>query len=394
MAKFIGALIRRERLRQNYSQEGLCRGICAVSYLSKIEQGKAEAGADILIPLLKRLGISYETDPDFLRQAEAAVEALYDALLSGMSDLPPFQEKLEWLQAHWDRCMASPYMLDALLLNGYKTWSIPPEAGEFAACMTNRQRALYLLLRLCIAEEDTADELLRLAPCGFYTYKAGVVYFVLGRYLEAVDLLARSYDLAAREGNVHVMCEAKMYLGNCYTETGQGKLMLEQYRVARKLAAALGRTQLIQVIDYNVGSTYLEWGMADKAYAVLRNSSRQDALYLHKLAIALEKLGRREEALSAVEQARAQNVKPAVREMLDLVEYRLRHPDYLHDSVYSEQMTGLFELLRRTMSDGFVRFHLPYMLEVLEAERRYKDAYRLSVEFSELSSFLKSESLP
>ena len=45
MEQFIGILIRRERLRQNYSQEGLCRGICAVSYLSKIEQGKVQAGS-------------------------------------------------------------------------------------------------------------------------------------------------------------------------------------------------------------------------------------------------------------------------------------------------------------------------------------------------------------
>ncbi|MBQ6877388.1 MAG: helix-turn-helix transcriptional regulator, partial [Oscillospiraceae bacterium] len=38
-----GFLIKRERLLKNWSQEGLCKGICAVSYLSKIEQGKAEA---------------------------------------------------------------------------------------------------------------------------------------------------------------------------------------------------------------------------------------------------------------------------------------------------------------------------------------------------------------
>lgn len=36
-----GLLIRQARLRLNWSQEGLCRGICAPSYLSKIEQGKA-----------------------------------------------------------------------------------------------------------------------------------------------------------------------------------------------------------------------------------------------------------------------------------------------------------------------------------------------------------------
>ena len=53
MDAFIGTLIRRERLRRNLSQEGLCKGICVVSYLSKIEQGKAEAGEDILLPLLK-----------------------------------------------------------------------------------------------------------------------------------------------------------------------------------------------------------------------------------------------------------------------------------------------------------------------------------------------------
>ena len=33
---------------------------------------------------------------------------------------------------------------------------------------------------------------------------------------------------------------------------------------------------------------------------------------------------------------------------------------------------------------GSARFHLPYMLEVLEAERRYRDAYRLLAEFSDL----------
>ena len=43
-----GQLIRAERLRRGWSQEGLCRGVCAVSYLSKIEQGKAEASEEVL----------------------------------------------------------------------------------------------------------------------------------------------------------------------------------------------------------------------------------------------------------------------------------------------------------------------------------------------------------
>ena len=72
----------------------------------------------------------------------------------------------------------------------------------------------------------------------------------------------------------------------------------------------------------------------------------------------------------------------AEEKMLALVEYRLRHPDYLRDEEYAREMSECFAFLRQTMPQGFTRFHLPYMLELLEAERRYKDAYRLLKEFS------------
>ena len=54
-----GALIRRLRLERNFSQEGLAKGICAASYLSKIEQGQVEAGAEIIDRLFEVLGVSY-----------------------------------------------------------------------------------------------------------------------------------------------------------------------------------------------------------------------------------------------------------------------------------------------------------------------------------------------
>ena len=46
--KVTGFIIRRERMRRDWSQDGLCRGICAASYLSKIEQGRVTASEDIL----------------------------------------------------------------------------------------------------------------------------------------------------------------------------------------------------------------------------------------------------------------------------------------------------------------------------------------------------------
>ena len=55
-----GFLVRCHRLQRNYSQEGLCRGICAVSYLSKLEQGKVQAADEIYQALFHRLGIVFQ----------------------------------------------------------------------------------------------------------------------------------------------------------------------------------------------------------------------------------------------------------------------------------------------------------------------------------------------
>ena len=52
-----GYIIYRERVRRNWSQAGLCKGICTVSYLSKIESGRAEPSEEILRLLLARLNL-------------------------------------------------------------------------------------------------------------------------------------------------------------------------------------------------------------------------------------------------------------------------------------------------------------------------------------------------
>lgn len=393
MQNFIGVLIRRERLRQNYSQEGLCRGICAVSYLSKIEQGKVSAGEDILLPLLERLGIRYETDPDFLARAGSLVEALYEDLFSGRDELPEFQEKLRRVADQEERYLASPYLLDILLLPSYAHSASPlsrptlDQLAEFVPCMTARQYQLYLLLRLLDnLDEKLGEELLRLNPCGFYTTMVGSAYSCHGRYAEATALLSRGYDLAAQEGSVHLMVLAKMYLGNCYCITGQQALMHKSYAVAKKLAAAVNYPGIAQDMDYNIASAYLEWGRTEEAYTLLLSiPGKDELLYYHKLALCLEKLGRQEEARKALERGYADESSvvsgPRYRRLLDLVRYRLDHPDYLHDDAYAALMETTFTLTRKELPDGFARAHLPYLLEVLENRRRYRDAYQLVQEF-------------
>lgn len=78
-----GFVIRKRRQELGWSQAGLCQGICAVSYLSKIEQGKAEGSPEVIGLLFQRLGIHWNDSPAFQKEAKIFLEACYDHLFSG-----------------------------------------------------------------------------------------------------------------------------------------------------------------------------------------------------------------------------------------------------------------------------------------------------------------------
>ncbi|MBU0940702.1 MAG: helix-turn-helix domain-containing protein [Bacteroidetes bacterium] len=71
----LGGIIRFNRKEKNMTQELLASGICSVSYLSKVENGKLEPSEEILLLLLKRLDI--EKDVIFSSQDNLIIEELF-----------------------------------------------------------------------------------------------------------------------------------------------------------------------------------------------------------------------------------------------------------------------------------------------------------------------------
>ena len=69
-----GLLLRMERIRQNKTQKEVCFGLCVVSYLSKIENGTAEADPELQQQLFARLGICSATDVTLLEQGRKQID--------------------------------------------------------------------------------------------------------------------------------------------------------------------------------------------------------------------------------------------------------------------------------------------------------------------------------
>lgn len=379
--KVTGFIIRRERMRRDWSQDGLCRGICAASYLSKIEQGRVEASEDILRLLYERLGLPWYGGEGALPALSERIDALYEQVYSG--EFEALSEELSALAPQRDALLQSPAAPDIAILEAASDWRGGAGADVDAGMEQYLAPRGLALLRLM---QDRDAEAAAICPSALCSYWAGnVLYESGGSYTAAVESFQRAYALAAEEGRARLMMLSQTRLGNCYANLLDVENMNAHYLIAKRLCRALDATAHLADIEYNRAATALETGDYESAYKYFSTLEEPSAMALHKLAICCEKLGRRDEALAALDKAEAEENThmPAglAGEMLSLVRRRLENPDYLHDADYGAALLDCFERCRREMPIGYAGFHLPWLLEWYTANRQYKLAYELMNEF-------------
>ena len=377
--KVVGFIIRRERMRRDWSQDGLCRGICAASYLSKIEQGRVEASEDILRLLYERLELPWYGGEGALPALSERIDALYEQVYSG--EFEALSEELSALAPQRDALLQSPVAPDIAVLEAATNWhgGTKADAG-MEQYLAPRGLALLRLM------QDRDAEAAAICPSALCSYWAGVAQYESGKsYTAAVENLQRAYSLAADEGRARLMMLSRAYIGNCYCNQLDAENMEAHYTVAERLAKALHDVEMLTTIRYNRAATALETGDYESAYKYFSTLEEPSAMALHKLAICCEKLGRRDEAFSELDRADAvENThmpEGLAEEMLSLVRCRLENPDYLHDADYGAALLDCFERCRRELPIGYAGFHLPWLLEWYTANRQYKLAYELMNEF-------------
>lgn len=379
--KVTGFIIRRERMRRDWSQDGLCLGICAASYLSKIEQGRVTASEDILRLLYERLSLPWYGGESALPALSERIDELYELAYSGEFEV--LREKISALAPENAALLQSPAAPDIAVLEAAANWRGGTDAGVDAGMEQYLSPRGLALLRLM---QDRDAEAAAICPSALCSYWAGVAQYESGRsYTAAVENLQRAYSLAAGEGRARLMMLSRAYIGNFYCNQLDVENMEAHYTVAERLATALHDTGMLASIRYNRAATALETGDYESAYRYFSALEEPTAMALHKLAICCEKLGRRDEAFSALNRAAAveDTHMPAglAEEMLSLVRRRLENPDYLRDADYGAALLDCFERCRRELPIGYAGFHLPWLLEWYTANRQYKLAYELMNEF-------------
>ncbi|MGM9641312.1 MAG: tetratricopeptide repeat protein [Faecousia sp.] len=382
-----GIIIRRCRLERNWSQATLCADICAVSYLSRIEQGQVGGSPEVLALLFERLGVVWREEPNFCRESAVWFEDLYDRLFAGenIGDMMPILEQRR------EEYRYSPFFLDWLLFTWQLTGKRPDGVEEFLPAMDNRQKSLYL----CLAGEF--EELLLSSDRGYFLQEAGRRALWQGNYGAAVKYLQTGMERAFQEGSLMVILSCCAHLGNCYSCLNQLEQAREYYSRAARMARTLGDAEDVSIISYNLAATEFQLGLTEDALRHLLDHPWNDAMYYHKLAVCYERLGQKKEAYAALEQARLSPMGMAplevkteapekIRAFFDqtcqLVRFRLDDPDYLKNPEYGKALCACIRELKKNYATNFARFHARWLLEWYTANRQYQKAYDLLLEIS------------
>lgn len=368
--KYAGTLIRLEREKRSWNQEGLCRGICAVSYLSKIETGRTDCSMDIIRQLFARLGIEWHDDPSFCAEAERQIDAVYERIY-GLEETP---QDRQWILAWNKQLKYSPYMADAAVLEAWLCRHESVVRDEYPA-FSGRQAALLRIL------EGKPEEALYLYPCALTSYHAGFSLYMKGEgYGRSIDFLQQAYRLAAEEGRIRIMMTAKIMIANWYSNMHDLDAMEESLVPAERIAKALHDEKTIRVLNYNRFSSRIEEGRYEEAYAYFSSLCDPDVMELHKLAVSCEKTGRPEEAEHALSDGRklpSYADSASAQKMYDLVERRLKNAQYLQDAEYGKALLDTFQYLEKHRPFGYASFHLPWVLEWYTSSRQYRAAFEL-----------------
>ena len=421
-AKQVGQLIKRYRLEQNMSQETLCKGICAISYLSKIESGLVMANEEIILALFKALHINYITNDNFLALGKDSLAAFFKAYFFQYTD--ECKRLFNLLEEHEEDYLFSPLMIDYLLAKVYdsslhstpvaidRTIDILKELSLYEQTLSPEQYFYFLYLQGFIAihftkDYDSAINLLKTAN-GIRQTPAGLAllsdcYFAKGLYPLSIDVNEEAFQLAIREGNIFWALNSCITQAGSYSNMKNPFLMLKYYNRALNLCEGIGDLYYKESIYYNLGATYLtlkdyqialSYCLKSLALAQL-NHNTNVSLY-HKLALIYIELHTPEEAKAYLSLAYKdlerdeETCKTCMKEALDLVALRIKDKNYLYNPEYLYLLEYVYKHIENDYHFGFKQFHGDYLITCYKANRRYKDALRITEElYLPSSDFLK-----
>ncbi|HHU08341.1 MAG TPA: hypothetical protein GXZ59_08375 [Clostridiaceae bacterium] len=374
-ANYIGMLLRTERLRQGLELGDVSEGICAASYLCKIELGQAQASAELMKDLLNRLGLEYEQDEDFLAEMQLLLDRVYEAIYY-QHDI---KQELKLLREHKVRIRKSPLRLSYDITESFMEEKSKPELEALQSYMDDRELAVYLLSHNIAEERPPLEHAKRVSDLlqnsfGLLVYMQACLWN--NRFAELKSLGDHCSSLALSEGNLYVLIQVDLLTGTAYASEGYLAVAITYYKRAAHFIKNSIWPSLVSGINYNLGATYLELGDLARAAELLVTVPRSYGFYLfHKLAWLALATADREAAQHELKEMKRTVGQDRSKKLIYAVTAIQLRENFASEAASLQLVEELIDCLKETKHIGFLRFHRELITKVFIAHRKYKKAY-------------------
>ncbi|MCH4887024.1 helix-turn-helix transcriptional regulator [Acidaminobacter sp. JC074] len=398
----IGAIIKKHRLDQNLSQASLCEGICAVSYLSKIETGHVNANKEIIDLLLNRLGLEMSKVSDKLESKidDLFTEAYYgrfDEMHHIYKELKAFSYDLanSSLAVKW-------YFLVSEVASEERNLSLLDESLDLLSSYSPYFEAddfyyyyYFLGMRSYINGHlkeayDFFSKSANYLRKGRSVFRMQMMDFLLGDYVNAIRLGQEANQLLMQEGNLYYMIDSLQLLAAAYSNAKQVETAMDLYNRLLQMGLYLKRDDILYGAYYNIGATYLAIKDYDNALIHLKkvlpflNELNQWHIFVTYQKLILTYIG-----LCDFDEARA--LLDKVDKTFETVNFEdeilIKSFEWLmffknsdspyNDPDYLQAIKATYEASSKGKHHGYTLFFGKYYIEALKAGRKYKEALEI-----------------
>lgn len=291
-----GNLIKIERMRRNMKQSVLARGICSVSYLSKIENNQTSPSEEVLEFIFRRLDIEvplyYDLSEQVGKVSLEIQEILKEAVLT---------RKDQGKQVEVEKYLQNPVVnqskeLYITLLITLARFDVMPggqdkyltEIGWIEDQLNKENRLRYILMKSLKLfhqnEKDKSFELLeelseKISGANIpdwetadMRYVMGGLYYKFTDYLQAIENIKIALDYFQENFYLERIVESHIIIGLSLKRRRRFSEALSHYHRAVKVISATDKKNYFGMLYNNMGEIYSSLGDQEKALTYFMQS--------------------------------------------------------------------------------------------------------------------------
>lgn len=389
----LGMIIKQKREEIGISQEALAKGICAVSYLSKIENEQVIGSEQIMSALFNKLEIEYVVDIDVIARFKSEYIKWLD-LLTYEDDLEEIYSVDMYHLAN--RMINSSEIINALFYKSFyenryemDTFDIKQLKG-FAANMDSTQLVLLALIESYYNHNkgklkqaiDVLNRTLIYDTVGLIRCQLVRLYFLSGMYSEAIEEGKRALVICAENGRLNSMHMITLLIAYSYSNLFDEENMIKYYNLSDKYTKYLKRPLSVEE-DYNIGASYLTLGKYELAQTYLEkamNNRTNLDIVRQKLGFVYALLGKSDDALNQVDILKKSN-EVLYQKSAVIIELIATDSKYLESKRYLDLLEESYEYVLSFSHHGYSQFFALLLKEAYIANRMYKKALEITEKF-------------